>query len=132
MIEKGSQSVFDVLANAPDSYHEAEKSFVLPHPDFYNFAIDMFDEFAKRQPNELAMIWVPAPQVNNTEPAVRPQENITYRQMSDQAHIAASALSRLGIKKGDRVMIMLPRIPGKRYIHKDKLKKLLLLSSSHQ
>lgn len=38
-------------------------------------------------------------------------QQLTYAEMSDQAHRAAEALVRLGVKPGDRVGILMPNIP---------------------
>jgi non-ribosomal peptide synthetase component E (peptide arylation enzyme) len=107
-------SVMDELSRAPESYEEALRSFKIPRPAYFNFTTDVFDEYARKQPSELAMIWAPDPRSDEKLRGGigRQREDITYTQMSQAAHAAAAAFIRLGIKKGDRVMVMLPRIPG--------------------
>src|SRR4051812_20970643 len=69
----------------------------------FNFARDVFDPWAARQPDALALWWV--------GPAGR-EERLTVRQMADASRRAAHYFHRLGLRKGDRVLVVLPRIPA--------------------
>ena len=83
--------------------YEAERqAFHLDVPEYYNFASDVIDKWAQ-QPDKLAMLWVG--QRGEAE------ERITFADFARRSSQAASAFAALGIKKGDPVLVMLPRIP---------------------
>lgn len=66
----------------------------------FNFAYDIVDEYAKSIPDELAMLYVSA---------TKEEKRFTYKDMSILSSKTANYLSSLGIKKGDKVMLMLKR-----------------------
>lgn len=70
------------------------------YPDNYNFAYDVVDEMATVKPNKKAMIWVS----NDMEERV-----FTFADMKKYSNKAANYLKSLGIKKGDKVMLILKR-----------------------
>ena len=83
--------------------YEAERqAFHLDVPEYYNFARDVIDKWAQ-QPDKLAMLWV------GQRGEVK--ERITFADFAQRSSQAASAFATLGIKKGDTVLVMLPRIP---------------------
>ncbi len=82
-------------------YEAERRNFHLDVPAQFNFAIDVMDKWAS-DPNKLAMLWVG----QNGE-----EKQITFAQFAERSSRAANAFAELGIKKGDRVMIMLHRIP---------------------
>ena len=71
-------------------------------PEYYNFAYDVVDTWAEKERNRLAMIWV------NQQGRER---KLTYFDFSRLSNQAANLLFKHGVSKGDRVFIMLPRIP---------------------
>jgi acetyl-CoA synthetase len=85
-----------------EDYEETYRTFSLEVPEYYNFGFDVIDRFARKDRNRLAMIWV------NQEGA---EKTYTFRQMMNLSNGAANMLLKYGIKKGDRVIIMLPRVP---------------------
>ncbi len=84
------------------NYEETYKNFSLDVPEYYNFGFDVIDAFAREDRNKLAMIWV------NQEGE---EKTYTFRQLMNLSNQAANMLLKYGIKKGDRVIIMLTRIP---------------------
>ena len=66
----------------------------------YNFAFDTVDELARREPDKLAMV-----HVSDDLTARR----FTYKDMKDASSQAANYFKSLGIKRGDRVMLVLKR-----------------------
>lgn len=84
-------------------YELERKKFRLEVPDYFNFGFDIVDKWAKRQPNKLALFAVDR---NGENP--RPYN---FRDMSRASNRFANVLKRLGLRKGDRVFLMLPRIP---------------------
>ncbi len=70
-------------------------------PENFNFAYDVLDELAKKHPAGRAMRYVSADQS-----VVR---DFTYKEISELSHQAANYFTSLGIKKGDRVLLILKR-----------------------
>ena len=66
----------------------------------YNFAFDTVDELARREPDKLAMVHV------SEDMTAR---RFTYKDMKDASSQAANYFKSLGIKRGDRVMLVLKR-----------------------
>ena len=80
----------------------AREGFEIPAPEYYNFAYDCIDQMAVKERNREAMIWV------NQDGQER---RFTFYDFSRLSNQAANLLLKLGISKGDFVMMMLPRIP---------------------
>ncbi|GAC1423997.1 MAG: acyl--CoA ligase [Ktedonobacteraceae bacterium] len=91
------------MAKTPNmtDYEAERRDFHLDVPAYFNFAIDVMGKWAV-DPNKLAMLWLG----QNGE-----ERSITYQQFVERSSRAANAFLALGIQKGDRVMVMLPRIP---------------------
>ena len=68
--------------------------------DRFNFAFDVVDALAKREPNKLAMLHIDR---NMTE------RRFTFNDMKRASAQAANYFKSLGIKRGDRVMLVLKR-----------------------
>ena len=83
-------------------YEETYRNFSLDVPEFYNFGFDVIDRIAQKDRNRLAMIHVDQDGRERT---------YTFRQLMNLSNSAANMLLKYGIKKGDRVIIMLPRVP---------------------
>src|SRR5579883_3120908 len=82
-------------------YEAERRNFSLEVPDYFNFAIDVIGKWAQ-DPHKLAMLWVD--QKNEVE-------QITFAQLAERSSRAANAFAGAGIAKGERVLLMLPRIP---------------------
>lgn len=76
--------------------------FPVQSPEFFNFGYDIIDDWAKRDRNKLAMIWV------NQK---GDEKRYTFHDLSKLSNQAANLLIKHGIAPGDRVMMMLPRLP---------------------
>lgn len=83
------------------NYQEARRTFTWEVGEDYNFAIDTIGTWAE-DPGKLAMLWI--------GPDGR-EERYTFVHFDEQSSRAANAFEKFGIKKGDRVLVMLPRIP---------------------
>src|SRR5689334_21888481 len=92
-----------VVSKTPNmtDYEEERRSFHLDVPAQFNFATDIMGKWAQN-PNKVAMLWLG----QNGE-----ERTLTYAHFAETSSRAANAFATLGIKKGDRVMVMLPRIP---------------------
>ncbi|MFA9381209.1 MAG: AMP-binding protein, partial [Acetanaerobacterium sp.] len=69
-------------------------------PEQFNFAYDVVDEFAVKQPDRRALVWC------NEQGDER---IFTFGELKDLSDRAAAVFARDGIKKGDRVMLILKR-----------------------
>ena len=68
--------------------------------DTYNFAFDTVDAIARREPERLAMVHV----ANDMT-----ERRFTFKDMKDASSQSANYFKSLGIKRGDRVMLVLKR-----------------------
>jgi acyl-coenzyme A synthetase/AMP-(fatty) acid ligase len=83
------------------NYAETARNFVLAIPETFNFGHDVVDAQAARR-DKPALIW------RNAQGQERRFNFSDIRRISNQY---ANLLTRHGLKKGDRVIVMLPRIP---------------------
>ncbi len=91
-----------VGANRDDfiSLKDAQKNYKLTYNDDFNFAYDVIDELGRTKPDKLAMIWVGAD---------GEEKRFTFRDMMLYSNKAANYFNYMGIKKGDKVMLVLKR-----------------------
>ena len=76
------------------------QSITFPNADAFNFAFDIVDGIARREPDKLAMVYVD----NDGN-----ERRFTFKDMKDASSQAANYFTSLGIKRGDRVMLVLKR-----------------------
>ena len=84
-----------------NSYDEMRRTFQLQVPAQFNFARDVVGHWAKER-NRLAMVWVGP----NGE-----ERKITFRDFDRRSTRAAHAFDQLGVKKGDRALVVASRRP---------------------
>ncbi len=82
-------------------YDEARRTFHLDVPEVYNWARDVVGHWAA-DPDHLAMLWV----------GDGAERRITFAAMDRRSSQVAAALRAAGVRKGDRVALMLPRVPA--------------------
>jgi len=74
--------------------------FTLNYPENYNFGYDVVDEMAKKDPDARALVWCNP----------KGEERIfTFKEISDLSSKAANVFKAHGIKKGDKVLVILKR-----------------------
>ena len=83
------------------SYETLYERFRWELPESFNFATDVVDAWAK-DPEKLALLWC--------DEAGR-EERYTFRQISERSKRVGSLLRASGLGKGDRCIVMLPRLP---------------------
>ncbi len=76
------------------------QSIKFKNEEKFNFAFDVVDAIAEKAPNKRAMLWVS----NEKE-----EHTFTFGDMKKYSAMTANYLESLGIKKGDRVMLVLKR-----------------------
>ena len=69
-------------------------------PDNFNFAYDVLDVLGTKTPDRRAMLWR---SVNDEK------RTFTFGEMKEMSDRAAGYLSSLGIRKGDKIMLILKR-----------------------
>ncbi len=87
--------------NMPD-YEETYKNFHIDVPEYFNFGFDVIDAWAEKDRNKLAMIWV------NQEGE---EKKFTFWDLMRLSNQICNMLIKYGVNKGDKVLIMLPRVP---------------------
>ena len=86
---------------AVSDYADAYRRFVWQVPADFNFGGDVIDELA-RDPARLALIWCDES---------GQERRFTFADISRLSNLCANLLQSLGIRRGDRVIVMLPRLP---------------------
>lgn len=84
------------------NYEATYNDFKWVVPEYFNFGFDVIDNWAK-DPNKQAMFWVD--EDGHTE-------KLSYKYFSERSNQAANMLKSLGLKKGDRVFLLLSKIPA--------------------
>ena len=82
------------------SYEDFVQNFKINVPESFNFAYDVVDEVAATDPDKVAMVWCD----ENGKDAC-----FTFSDMKRYSNKAANYLRSLGIRRGDRVMLVLKR-----------------------
>jgi long-chain acyl-CoA synthetase len=80
------------------SYPDGVPKSLAPYPEKSLFSI--LEESAERFPDRPALVW-----------AVPGGKTLTYRQLREETERFSAALVKLGVKKGDRVGLILPNCP---------------------
>lgn len=76
------------------------ENIVINPPENFNFGYDVVDALATKCPDKLAMMWLSKD---------KEERRFTYSDISRRSNKAANMFLSLGIKKGDRVMLVLKR-----------------------
>lgn len=76
------------------------KTFEPKLPDNYNFGYDVVDAIASETPDKLAMVWCNA---------FGDDKQFTFSDISRLSTKTANVFSKYGIKKGDKVLLLLKR-----------------------
>ncbi len=92
----------DLAPNMTD-YLETRASFRLEVPETYNYARDVVDAWAAREPDKLALLAV--------GPDGGGARRFGFADLARSSDRAARFLAAQGVAKGDRLFVMLPRIP---------------------
>jgi acetyl-CoA synthetase len=82
------------------SYEDFCENFKLKVPENFNFAYDIIDEYARIEPERLALVWCD----DHGE-----EKKFTFSDLKYFSDKTASYLVKKGLKKGDKVMLILRR-----------------------
>lgn len=98
--KQDEMTLFKKYATVDEDEYGQLKNIEFHIPDDFNFAYDVVDELARKNPDKLAMLWIS----NKGE-----EKRITFGEMSEMSNRAANYFRSLGISKGDKVMVVLKR-----------------------
>ena len=90
------------------SYEELYREFRWPNPEFYNIGVNVCDKWAAAAPDRDALIFYDA---------AGEKTRLTFGALCALSNRLAHALNAAGVKKGDRVGILLPQAPETAYAH---------------
>ena len=82
------------------SYEAFRENFRILVPEAFNFAYDVVDEYARTEPERMALVWCDERGAEAT---------FTFAQLKEASDRAANFFAELGIGKGDPVMLILKR-----------------------
>ena len=90
----------DFLLATRTNYPAAHAGFRWPELTEFNYALDWFDgELARTQPNDLAL------KISGEGAAIR-----TFAELSEASNSLANSLRALGVKRGERILLMLGNV----------------------
>ncbi len=98
--DSGKQLVSDAFVQVGEDANGASVSIDFTGDDKFNFAFDIVDAIAKREPDKLAMLHIAG---DKTE------RRFSFNDIKRGSAQCANYFKALGIKKGDRVMLVLKR-----------------------
>lgn len=90
----------DFLIRNRDNYEVAYRDFEWPRASHFNWALDYFD--VQAQGNQRLALWI----VNDEGVS----SQLSFAQASERSNRVANYLRSLGVKRGDRVLVMLPNV----------------------
>jgi acetyl-CoA synthetase len=91
----------DLLLRYRDDYETARHKFSWPELDEFNWAIDWFDVIAGEHPDRVAL------RVVSDDGG---DESLSYRQLSERSAQVANWFRDLGVRRGDRMLLMLGNV----------------------
>ena len=83
-----------------DKYEDFVKNFKITVPDNFNFGFDIVDGWANQQPDKKALVWCDDKGAEKT---------FTFSDIKKYTNKTANFFKRIGIKKGDTVLLILKR-----------------------
>jgi acetyl-CoA synthetase len=86
------------------SYESERQVFSITVPERFNPTLDIVEHWGAQAPEDLALV--------SLGPAGETVAEHTAAQLAQRARMAGRALLKQGVKPGDRVFIMLPRVPA--------------------
>ncbi len=105
LVEEGDAGKYDNLIYKKFVRETLDKNGLLSDIDIiptnnFNFGYDVVDALAQKCPDKLCMLWLSAD---------KEEKRFTYADMAKYSNMTANMLLSLGVKKGDRVMLVLKR-----------------------
>ncbi len=98
--DRAKSTVADKFVKVTEDENGGLKTIDFEDEDKFNFAFDVVDAIAKKTPSKLAMLHIDKNKV---------ERRFTFKDMKRASNMCANYFKSLGIKKGDRVMLVLKR-----------------------
>jgi acetyl-CoA synthetase len=92
----------DFLLRHRDDYATAYQDFAWPALTEFNWALDWFDEYARN--NQAPALWVVDEDGTETK--------LSFAELSARSNQVANWLRSVGVKRGERILLMLPNQPA--------------------
>ena len=92
--------VCEKFVDTTEDDNGALQSIAFKNTETFNFGFDVVDEIARRYPDKLAMLHLDKNKV---------ERRFTFKDIKDYSNQTANYFTSLGIKKGDKVMLVLKR-----------------------
>ena len=90
----------DYLLRHREDYAKAYAEFVWPELDRFNWALDYFDVMARG--NTQPALWLVDEDAGETK--------LSFAELSERSGRVANTLRRLGVRRGDRILVMLGNV----------------------
>lgn len=81
-------------------YHRRRECFAWDRPQHFNFGFDVVDRWAEEQPDSDALFWVGGGK----------ERRVTFAELRARSNQVAGALAASGLQRGDRMLVLLPRV----------------------
>ncbi len=91
-----------------DTYEEIRETFSWNIPEFYNIGVDICDKWANKDPKRLALTFIDA---NNRV------VNYNFSELKMLSNKLANCFTELGLRRGDRIGVLLPQAPETVFAH---------------
>lgn len=92
--------VFVLEYRGVDNYDRVIEELSSLRPQNFNFAVDVLDRWAKEEPEKPALLWVDD---------AGEEQQMSFLQLSERSKQVCSALSALGVRRGDTLVLVLGR-----------------------
>jgi acetyl-CoA synthetase len=102
---RGFSAARDLLRALRDDHEAAAARFAWPRPEYFNWALDWFDRIAVD--NTRVAVRAPGPARTSTSTSTNSVASATYAELSESSNRVANWLRRLGLRRGQRVLLML-------------------------
>ena len=99
-VEDTKERVYRKFIDVTENENGTPTSITFKNTDQFNFGFDLVDAIAEREPEKLAMLHVSKD---------HREQRFTFRNMMRLSNRCANYFTSLGIKKGDRVLLILKR-----------------------
>ncbi|MFH1703819.1 MAG: AMP-binding protein, partial [Nitrospirota bacterium] len=89
----------DNMESTPNmnNYYEEYRGFSLRVPEQFSFPLDIFDKWD----NGMALFWTDG----------KKERKVSFKEMKILSSKGAAVFKKIGINRGDKVLVMLPNIP---------------------
>lgn len=96
------------MLQSASNYLDLYQNFSWQIPEHYNIGVDVSDKWAARDPERQALIHIRAD---------GDVETLSFGMLAEQSNRLANTLTSLGVKRGDRIAILLPQAPETALAH---------------